>query len=171
MLLRGLGLLNKLSMDVRENTTGGDGDLAQELVQLLVVSDGQLNVSRDDSLLLAFLGGVASELQNLSDHVLEDGSQVNGSTRTDPAGISAVLQESANSANRELKTSLGALGTSTSLLSSFAATTLSFSRHIIFLASNTLTYPTKLRHLTQPKIFTGWVKMQNSVNIVTANQF
>ncbi len=141
MLLRSFALLNQLSVDVREDTAGGDGDLAQELVKLLVVSDGELNVSRDDSLLLALLGGVSSELQDLSDHVLEDSGQVHGGTRTDPAGISAVLQESSNSANRELKTSLGALRTSTSLLRSFAATTLSFSRHYYVCASWTLNFP------------------------------
>jgi hypothetical protein len=125
-----LALLHELSVNVGEDTTGCNGDLAQELVQLLVVSDGELNVSRDDSLLLALLSGVSSELQDLSDHVLEYGSQVDWGTRTNLACITAVLQEATNSAHRELKTSLGALRSSSSLLSSFAATTLSFSRHL-----------------------------------------
>ena len=135
MLLRVLALLDELSVDVREDTARGNGDLTQELVQLLVVSDGELDVSRDDSLLLALLGGVSGELKDLSDHVLEDSSQVHGGTRTDLAGESAVLQETTDAANRELQTSLRALGTSSTLLSSFAATTLSFSRHYEVYAS------------------------------------
>ena len=35
-------------MDVRQDAAAGDGDGAQELVQLLVVADGELDVARDD---------------------------------------------------------------------------------------------------------------------------
>ena len=77
MLLRELALLHELSVDVREHTTGSNSDLAQELVQLLVVSDSELNVSGNDSLLLALLGGVASELEDLGYEVLENGGEVN----------------------------------------------------------------------------------------------
>jgi len=129
VFLRSVALLDELGVDVGENSTGSDGDLAQELVQLLVVSDSQLNVSGDDSHLLALLSGVSGEFQDLSDHVLQHGGEVNGSARTDSAGVSAVLQESSNSANRELETSLGALRAGSSFLSSFAATSFSFSRH------------------------------------------
>ena len=41
--LLALGLLGeKHGVDVRENTAGGDGDAAKELVELLVVADGEL---------------------------------------------------------------------------------------------------------------------------------
>ena len=33
-------------MDVRQDAAAGDGDGAQELVQLLVVADGELDVAR-----------------------------------------------------------------------------------------------------------------------------
>ena len=46
-------------MDVRENTSLGDGNLAEEPVELLVVADGELEVSRDDPGPLVVLGGVA----------------------------------------------------------------------------------------------------------------
>ena len=39
-------------MDVRENTAGRDRDRAQELVELLVVADGELDVARHDARLL-----------------------------------------------------------------------------------------------------------------------
>ena len=129
MLLRVLALLHEVSMNVREDTTRGDGNLSEELVQLLIISDGELNVSGDDSLLLAFLGGVSSELQDLSDHVLEDGGQVDWSTRTNLAGVTAVLQESSDSSDWELQPSLRALRSSASFLSSLASSSLSFSRH------------------------------------------
>ena len=45
-LLRLLGQKN--SLDVRENTTLSDGDTGQQLVQLFVVADGQLEVTRYD---------------------------------------------------------------------------------------------------------------------------
>ena len=126
MLLRSLALLNELGMDVGEHTTRGDGDLAQELVQLLVISDGELDVSGDDSLLLAFLGGVSGKLEDLGDEVLEDGGQVHGGTRTDLAGIATVLQETTDAANRELQTSLRALRARAALLGSLSTTSLSF---------------------------------------------
>ena len=69
-------------MDVGEHTSGGDGGILKESVELLVVSDGQLDVSWDDSGLLGVLGGVSSELENLSSEVLKDGSKVDGSAST-----------------------------------------------------------------------------------------
>ena len=44
-----LGLLGqKNSLNVGQDTTLGDGDTGQELVQLFVVTDCQLQVTRDD---------------------------------------------------------------------------------------------------------------------------
>ena len=42
-------------MDVREHTALGDGDAAEQLVELLVVADGELQVPRDDAGLLVVL--------------------------------------------------------------------------------------------------------------------
>ena len=39
-------------MDVREDAALRDGDAAKELVQLLIVADGELDVARDDAGLL-----------------------------------------------------------------------------------------------------------------------
>ena len=52
-------------MDVRENTAGRDRDRAQELVELLVVADGELDVARHDARLLVVARGVARELEDL----------------------------------------------------------------------------------------------------------
>ena len=56
-------------MDVGEDTSLRDGDSAEELVQLLVVADGELDVSRDDPAPLVVLGGVAGQLEELGGEV------------------------------------------------------------------------------------------------------
>ena len=55
-------------MDVRDDATAGDGGLDQG-VQLLVSSDGQLQVAGGDTLHFQILGGVARQLKNLSSQV------------------------------------------------------------------------------------------------------
>ena len=97
-------------MDVREDTTGGDGNILHELGELLIVSDGELDVSWDNSALLGVLGGVTGELEDLSGEVLKDGSEVDGSTGTNSGGRSVLLEESSNSTNGELETGSGGLG-------------------------------------------------------------
>ena len=67
-------------MDVGEDTARGDGDGAEQLAELLVVADCQLDVAGDDAVLLVVTGSVASKLKDLSSEILEDGSQVDGST-------------------------------------------------------------------------------------------
>jgi hypothetical protein len=54
-----------------------------KLVQLLVVPDGQLQVSGDDTRLLVVSGGVTSQLEDLGREVLEDGGEVDGGTSSD----------------------------------------------------------------------------------------
>ena len=62
-------------MDVRDDSSAGNGSLDQG-VELLVSSDGQLQVSGSDSLDLQVLGSVTSKLEDLSSEVLKDGSTV-----------------------------------------------------------------------------------------------
>ena len=94
-------------MDVWENTAGSDGGAAQESVELLIVADGELNVSWHNSGLLVVLSGVASELENLSGEVLKDGSEVDWGTSTNALSVSALLHETGNSSDWELESSLG----------------------------------------------------------------
>ncbi len=72
-LVRLLG--EKDSLDVGENTTLGDGHTSEKFVQLLIVADSQLKVTGDDTGLLVVTGGVASQLENLSSEVFEDGGR------------------------------------------------------------------------------------------------
>ena len=97
-------------MDVWQDTTAGNGDRAQELGELLVISDGELNVSWNDSALLVVSGGVSGQLENLGGEVLKDGSQVDWGTRPETGGVLSSLQVSADSSDWELKSCLGGLG-------------------------------------------------------------
>ena len=62
-------------MDVGKDTTLSDGDSRKKLVQLLVIADGKLQMSWDDSGLLVVTGRVACKLEELSSEVLHDQSQ------------------------------------------------------------------------------------------------
>lgn len=53
-------------MNVGKHTALGDGDMAEKLVQLLVVADGELEMTRDDTGLLVVTSGVSSQLKDLS---------------------------------------------------------------------------------------------------------
>ena len=94
-------------VDVGEDTTGSDGSVGKQLVELLVVSDGELNVSGHNSGLLVVLGGISGELEDLGSEVLKDGSEVHGSTSANSLGVAALLEEPGDSSNGELKSSLG----------------------------------------------------------------
>ena len=103
-----LGLLGeKDSLDVGEDTTLSDGDSGEKLVQLLVVTDGELKMSRDDSGLLVVTSGISGQLEDLSSEVLEDGSQVDRGTSTNALGVVALAEEPVDTANGELETSPG----------------------------------------------------------------
>lgn len=89
-------------MDVGDHTTTSDGSLDQG-VELLITSNGQLQVSWGNSLHLQVLGSVTSELQDLSSQVLEDGSAVDSRCCSNSAvGADSALQESMNSSDGEL---------------------------------------------------------------------
>lgn len=94
-------------VNVGEHTTLCDGDVAQKLVQLLIVADGELEVTGDDTGLLVVAGGVASQLENLSGEVLEDGGEVDGSASTDTLGVVALAEETVDTTNGEGQTGLG----------------------------------------------------------------
>ena len=55
--------------------------MSEKLVQLLIVSDSKLQVTRDDTGLLVVTSGVASKFEDFSSEVLEDGeTSLGGST-------------------------------------------------------------------------------------------
>jgi len=62
-------------VNVRDHTTASDGGLDQG-VELLIASNGKLEMSGSNSFHLKVLASVAGQLENLSSQVLEDGSSV-----------------------------------------------------------------------------------------------
>ena len=103
-----LGLLGQEhSLDVRQHTTLGDGHTGQELVQLLVVADGQLEMTGDDPRLLVVTGSVSCELENLSGQVLHDGGQVHWGTGSDALTIVSLAEMTVDTADWELQTGTG----------------------------------------------------------------
>ena len=96
-------LHDKGLVDVRNDTTAGDGGLDQR-VELLVASDGEQQVSRRDSLDLEVLGRVTGELKHLGSQVLEDGGRVDGRGSADSAvGTDPGLEESVDPSSGELE--------------------------------------------------------------------
>ena len=94
-------------MDAGEDTTLRDGDSSEDLLELLIVSDGELDVSGVDAGLLVVSGGVARELADFGGEILKDGGQVDGSAGSDSVSPVAIAEHSVDSADRELKTSSG----------------------------------------------------------------
>ena len=133
MNLSGLALAGLLGekdgVDVGEDTTLSDGHVAEELVELFVVSDSELQVSGHDSLLAVVSGSVAGQLEDLSAQVLEHSGQVHGGATSDSVGESAKSQVSAASTNGEGETSSGTSGLGLALATS-ASFSFSFSRHV-----------------------------------------
>ena len=118
-----LGLLGEGGVNIGNNTTGGDGSLAKEAVELLVVLDGQLDVAGVDAVLLHLLGSVAGEFENLCHKVLHDGGHVNGGTGAYTLGVATFLEKTTHAANWEGKSGLGRGGLAgASLLGGFAST-------------------------------------------------
>jgi len=102
--LLGVGLLaNERLVNMRNNTSAGDGGL-DEGVELLIPSDGELQVARRDALHLEVLARIASQLQHLSREVLEDGSAVDGRRGTHaPVAGRACLEVAVDAPHRELE--------------------------------------------------------------------
>ena len=118
-----LGLLGQEhGLDVGQHTSLGDGDAGQELVQLLVVADGQLEMTGDDAGLLVVTGSVTGQLEDFSSQVLHDGGQVDGSTGSDTLSVVALAEQTVDTTDGELES--GTVGPGLCLrldLASFAA--------------------------------------------------
>lgn len=67
-------------MNVWQNTTLGDGDVSEKLIQLFIVADGKLEVTRNDTCLLVIASGITGQLEDFSREVFQNSSEVNGST-------------------------------------------------------------------------------------------
>ena len=90
-----------------DDTSTGNGGLDQS-IQFFITSDGELQVTRSDTLDLKILAGVSGQLQNFGGKVFQNGRSVNGSGSSNSVSlVNRVLQETMDTTNRELKTGLG----------------------------------------------------------------
>jgi hypothetical protein len=94
-------------VDVGQDTTLGDCDMTQKLVQLLIVADGELEMTGDNTGLLVVASSVTGQFEDFSCEVFEDGSQVDWGTGTDTLSVVALSEETVDTADWESKTSLG----------------------------------------------------------------
>ena len=110
-LLGLVGLLGEeYSLDVGQYTTLGDGHTREELVQFLIVADGQLKMTGDDPGLLVVTGSVSCQLENLSGEVLHDGSQVDWGSSSNSLSIVSLSQVTVDTSYGELQTGTGRPG-------------------------------------------------------------
>ena len=108
LLLGLLGLLGQQDgLDVGQHAALSDGDSAEQLVELLVVADGQLQVTGDDPGLLVVAGGVSGQLQDLSGEVLQHGGQVHRSSGTDTLSVVPLPKQPMDTTHRELEPGTG----------------------------------------------------------------
>lgn len=98
----------KGGVDIWQDTTLGNGDSTQQLVQLLIVTNGQLKVTGNDTGLLVVTGSISSKLENFCSEVLKDGSQVDWGSSTNSLSIVSSAQFSVNTSDGELKSGFGA---------------------------------------------------------------
>lgn len=110
LFLAGRLLGEEYSLDVGQHTTLSDGDTGQQLVQLLVVPDGKLQVTGDDPRLLVVPGSVAGQLEDLSCEVFHDSSEVDGSSGSDTLGVVALAEETVDTSDGELESRTGRSG-------------------------------------------------------------
>ena len=105
------GLLGqKDCLDVGQDTTLGDGDTGEKLVELLIVPHSELKVTGDDPGLLVVTGSVAGQLEDLSSQVLHDCGEVDWCSGTNSLSVVALAEESVHSTYGELKSSSGRSG-------------------------------------------------------------
>ena len=106
-----LGLLGQEhSLDVGQYTSLGNGDTREELVQLFIVTDGELKMTGDDPRLLVVTSSIASQLEHLSCEVFHHSSQVDWGTSTNSLGIVALAEKTVDTTNGELESSPAAAG-------------------------------------------------------------
>ena len=101
-----LGLLGQEdSLDVWQYTTLSNGHTRQQFVQLLVVADGQLEMTWDNPGLLVVSGSVTGQLEYFSGQVFQHCSQVDWGSSTDSLGIVSFSQQTVDTSDWELESS------------------------------------------------------------------
>lgn len=74
-----------------DDPTFGDGAVAQELAQFVILEDGELHVARVDTGLFVFAAGVTSEFEDFCGEVFEDCREVNWCCGTNTSCVTTLL--------------------------------------------------------------------------------
>ncbi|CAL8139020.1 unnamed protein product [Orchesella dallaii] len=91
------------SLDVWQDTTLSNGNSRQELVQLFVVTDGELEMTGNDTGLLVVTSRVTCQLENFSGQVLHNGSEVDWSSSSHSLSVISLSQQTMDTTHWELK--------------------------------------------------------------------
>jgi hypothetical protein len=67
-------------MDIRQNATLCNCDMPKELIQFLVVSDGELQMARDYTSLLIVACSITSQLEDFGRKVFKNSSKIDRGT-------------------------------------------------------------------------------------------
>ena len=110
LFLLGLAWAEEDLVDVRDNTSGSDGDVGEKLVQFLIVPDGEHDVPWGDPSLLVVAGSVTGKFENFDSQILKDSGHEDWGTGTDTVAITALTEESVKSTDWELKAGPGGPG-------------------------------------------------------------
>ncbi|XP_033026183.1 uncharacterized protein LOC117058879 [Lacerta agilis] len=94
-------------LDVGQDAALGDGGFGQQVVQLLVVADGQLQVPRDDARLLVVPRRVAGQLQDLGGQVLQHRRRVDRGFGSHARRVVPFAEQAVHSTHRELQAGPG----------------------------------------------------------------
>ena len=105
-------------MDEGDDSSLGDGDALHNLVQLLVILDGQQKVAGDDPQLLVVPGSVPSQLEDLGSEVLHDGAKVDRGSSSNTLGVVSFAKKTVNPTDGEREA--GAFGTGLRLCPDFS---------------------------------------------------
>jgi hypothetical protein len=90
-------------VDVWQDTTLGDSDISKQFVQLLIVSNGELQVTWNDTRLLVVSGSVSSQLEDFGAEVFQDGGEVDWGTSSNTLSIVSLSQETVDTSDWELE--------------------------------------------------------------------
>ncbi|KAH9506870.1 hypothetical protein DERF_011582 [Dermatophagoides farinae] len=94
-------------LNVGQHTTLGNGHTTQQFVQFLIVTDGQLKVTRNDTGFLVITGCITGQFQNFCGQIFKNGSKIDWSTSANTFSVIAFTQQTMDTTNRKLKTSSG----------------------------------------------------------------
>jgi hypothetical protein len=74
------GYRRRTLVNVGQNTTLGDGDMTEQLVQLLIVPNGELKMTGNDTGLLVITSSVTGQFKDFGGEILKNSGEVDGST-------------------------------------------------------------------------------------------